>query len=155
MAKETVYVGIACIGEGSIPKVGGLISLAGNIEKDVFKVNISPLTKKAWEKPRYLNKYPDTWEEILKDPIPLQDAMERFIAWLKRYSARYIAIGSVLDFYWLYTNLIGTTKNCPFGYNGFLDVRSVLGQPRKISRYRENSFIERLFLKKRLKRDIS
>ena len=114
-----------------LSKVGGLISLAGNIEKDVFKVNISPLTKKAWEKPRYLNKYPDTWEEILKDPIPLQDAMERFIAWLKRYSARYIAIGSVLDFYWLYTNLIGTTKNCPFGYNGFLDVRSVLATTQK------------------------
>ena len=124
--KETIHIGIACVGETPTPTPGRLVSLAAAVGTDVWRANFQAPEDHPWVCPRYLTKYPKIWGELTEKPVALKEGLKSYCRWISRYHGTHIAVGRAMDFWWLYSTLIENTGKCSFGCDGLLDTATMV-----------------------------
>lgn len=125
MSKQTIYIGISCVGATTLPSPKGLISLAVAVGREKLSLNFSRPGGGQWSPSKSWERYPEEWATLLTNQIPQSEAIAKYLQWLALFPGRHIAVGSPLDFYWLFSTLMEETGRCSFGSNGFLDSRTI------------------------------
>lgn len=120
---------------GPIPGVYSMISLGAvayqydGAEISRFKVNLKELpdAKRDERTMKWWTQFPDAWELATKDPVDVQEGMQKFSVWLAELPGAPKLVGWPLpvDFmfvYWYYIKYVDLEP--PFSYDG-IDVKTM------------------------------